>query len=60
MANQSFAKSVMKKTAMGVIIGVLLVVGAKYTHFPFVFQVTMLGALVFILLESDETSGRKR
>jgi disulfide bond formation protein DsbB len=57
MANQSFAKSVMKKTALGVIIGVLLVVGAQLTHFPFVFQVmffiyAMLGALVFILLEA--------
>jgi len=57
MANQSFAKSVMKKTALGVIIGVLLVVGAKFTHFPFVFQVmfflyAMLGALVFVLLDA--------
>jgi hypothetical protein len=57
MANQSFAKSVLKKTALGVIIGVLLVVGAQLTHFPFVFQVmffiyAMLGALVFILLEA--------
>ncbi len=57
MANQSFTKSVMKKTALGVIIGVLLVVGAQLTHFPFVFQVmffiyAMLGALVFILLEA--------
>jgi hypothetical protein len=57
MANQSFAKSVMKKTTVGVIVGVLVVVGAKYTHFPFVFQVmffiyAMLGALVFILLDA--------
>jgi disulfide bond formation protein DsbB len=57
MANQSFAKSVMKKTALGVIIGVLLVVGAQLTHFPYVFQVmfflyAMLGALVFILLDA--------
>jgi len=57
MANQSFAKSVMKKTALGVIIGVLLVVGAQITHFPFVFQVmffiyAMLGAFVFILLDA--------
>jgi Cytochrome c len=57
MANQSFAKSVMKKTAIGVLVGVLLVVGAKLTHFPFVFQVmffiyAMLGALVFILLDA--------
>lgn len=57
MANQSFAKSVMKKTAWGIIIGVLLVVGARLTHFPFVFQMmffiyAMLGALVFILLDA--------
>lgn len=57
MANQSFAKSIMKKTAMGVIIGVVLVVGARFTHFPYVFQVmfflyAMLGALVFILLDA--------
>ena len=57
MANQSFAKSVMKKTALGVIIGVLLVVGAKYTHFPPVFQImfflyAILGAMVFILLDA--------
>jgi Cytochrome c len=57
MANQSFAKSVMKKTALGIIIGVLLVVGAQLTHFPFVFQAmffiyAMLGALVFILLDA--------
>ncbi len=57
MANQSFAKSVMKKTTLGVIIGVLLVIGAKYTHFPPVFQImfflyAMLGALVFILLDA--------
>ena len=57
MANQSFAKSVMKKTAFGILIGVLVVVGAKFTHFPFVFQVmffiyAMLGALVFILLDA--------
>lgn len=57
MANQSFAKSIMKKTALGVIIGVVLVVGARFTHFPYVFQVmfflyAMLGALVFILLDA--------
>ncbi len=57
MANQSFAKSVMKKTVLGVIIGVLLVVAAQLTHFPFVFQVmffiyAMLGAFVFILLDA--------
>ena len=57
MANQSFAKSVMKKTAIGVVIGVLLVVGAQLTHFPYVFQImfflyAMLGVLVFILLDA--------
>ena len=57
MANQSFPKSVMKKTTLGVIVGVLLVVGAKFTHFPYVFQImffiyAMLGAVVFILLDA--------
>ncbi|PJA79328.1 MAG: hypothetical protein CO149_02040 [Nitrospirae bacterium CG_4_9_14_3_um_filter_51_5] len=57
MAKQSFAKSGMKKIALGVIIGVLLVVIAQQTHFPPVFQImfflyAMLGALVFILLEA--------
>ena len=57
MANQSMTKNVLKKGVIGVVIGVLLVVGAKMTHFPFVFQVmffiyAMLGAFVFILLDA--------
>jgi len=57
MANQSFTKSVLKKTTIGIIIGVIVVVVAQQTHFPPVFQVmffiyAMLGALVFILLDA--------
>ncbi len=57
MANQSFTKSVLKKTTIGIIIGVILVVVAQQTHFPPVFQTmffiyAMLGALVFILLDA--------
>ncbi len=57
MANQSFMKSVLKKTVIGIIIGVILVVVAQMTHFPHVFQVmffiyAMLGTLVFILLDA--------
>jgi len=57
MANQSFTKSVLKKTTIGIIIGVILVIAAQQTHFPPVFQAmffiyAMLGALVFILLDA--------
>ena len=57
MANQSFTKTVLKKTTIGIIIGVILVVAAQQTHFPQVFQVmffiyAMLGAFVFILLDA--------
>ena len=57
MANQSFTKSVLKKTTIGIIIGVIVVVAAQQTHFPPVFQVmffiyAMMGALVFILLDA--------
>ena len=57
MANQSFTKNVLKKTIIGIIIGVILVVAAQMTHFPQVFQVmffiyAMLGAFVFILLDA--------
>ncbi len=57
MANQSFMKSVLKKTVIGIIIGVILVVVAQMTHFPKVFQImffiyAMLGAFVFILLDA--------
>ena len=57
MANQSFTKNVLKKTVIGIIIGVILVVVAQLTHFPQVFQVmffiyAMLGTFVFILLDA--------
>ena len=57
MATQSFTKNVLKKTTIGIIIGVILVVVAQLTHFPQVFQVmffiyAMLGTLVFILLDA--------
>ena len=39
MANQSFTKSVLKKTTIGIIIGVILVVVAQQTHFPQIFQI---------------------
>jgi len=57
MAQQSLMGNIMKKGIVGVIIGVILVVIAKLTHFPFVFQVmfflyAILGALVFILLDA--------
>ncbi len=57
MANQSFTKSVLKKTTIGIIIGVILVVAAQQTHFPPVFQAmffiyAMLGSAVFILLDA--------
>ena len=57
MAQQSLIGNIMKKGIIGVIVGIVLVVVAKMTHFPFVFQVmffmyAMLGALVFILLDA--------
>ena len=57
MAEQSLTKNILKKGIVGVIIGIILVVVAKATHFPFVFQVmffmyAMLGAFVFILLDA--------
>ena len=57
MAQQSLMGNIMKKGIVGVIVGVILVIVAKMTHFPFVFQVmffmyAMLGALVFILLDA--------
>ncbi len=59
MANQSLTKNVLKKGTIGIIIGVILVVVAKMTHFPQVFQVmffiyAMLGAFVFILLDAPQ------
>ncbi len=57
MANQSFMKSVIKKMTIGIVIGVTLVVGARQTHFPEIFQLmfflyAMLGSAVFILLDA--------
>lgn len=57
MAEKSFMKSILKKTVIGIIVGVILVVVARATHFPYVFQImfflyAMLGALVFILLDA--------
>ena len=57
MAEQSITRNIMKKGGIGVIVGVILVLVAKATHFPEVFQVmffsyAMLGALVFILLDA--------
>ncbi len=47
----------MKKGGIGVIVGVILVLAAKATHFPEVFQImfflyALLGAFVFILLDA--------
>ena len=57
MAQKSLMGNIIKKGTVGVIIGIILVVIAKMTHFPFVFQVmfflyAILGALVFILLDA--------
>ena len=57
MAEQSLTKNILKKLTVGIIVGIILVVVAKATHFPFVFQVmffgyAMLGAFVFILLDA--------
>ena len=57
MAEQSLTKSIMKKGIMGVVLGIILVVAARATHFPEVFQImffiyAMLGAFVFILLDA--------
>ncbi len=57
MAEQSLTKNIMKKGIMGVVLGIILVVAARATHFPEVFQImffiyAMLGAFVFILLDA--------
>jgi len=57
MAEQSLTKSILKKGVIGIVVGVILVVVARATHFPEVFQFmfflyAMLGALVFILLDA--------
>ena len=57
MAEQSLTRSILKKGVVGVVVGIILVVAARATHFPEVFQImffmyAMLGALVFILLDA--------
>jgi mono/diheme cytochrome c family protein len=57
MAEQSLTKNILKKGIIGIIVGIILVIAAKATHFPFVFQVmffmyALLGAFVFILLDA--------
>ncbi len=57
MAEQSLTRNIMKKGVIGIVVGVILVVAARATHFPEVFQFmfflyAMLGALVFILLDA--------
>ncbi|RMH06696.1 MAG: cytochrome c [Nitrospirae bacterium] len=57
MVQNGFARVVVKKLVFGVLVGIVLVVVAKLTHFPPVFQVmffiyAMLGAFVFILLDA--------
>lgn len=57
MAEKSLTKNIVKKLTVGIVIGIILVIVAKATHFPFVFQVmffmyAMLGAFVFILLDA--------
>lgn len=57
MAEKSFIKSLLKKSVIGIILGIILVVAARATHFPPIFQVmffvyALLGALVFILLDA--------
>ena len=39
MAEQSLTKNIMKKGIMGVVLGIILVVAARATHFPEVFQI---------------------
>ncbi|MDT7043557.1 c-type cytochrome [Candidatus Nitronereus thalassa] len=57
MAEQSLTRNIMKKGVVGVVVGIILVIAARATHFPEVFQImfflyAMLGALVFILLDA--------
>ncbi len=57
MADKRFVKAVLKKTTIGVIVGIILVVVAKATHFPPIFQImfflyAMLGVIVFVLLDA--------
>lgn len=57
MSQPSLVKSILKKGMIGVLVGVILALVAKFTHFPLVFQAmffvyAMLGAVVFILLDA--------
>ena len=57
MTEQSLKRTIIKKGALGILVGIVLVGVAKATHFPLVFQVmffiyAMLGACVFILLDA--------
>jgi len=67
MTEQSLVRNIMKKGGIGIIVGVVLVLVAKATHFPEVFQImffsyALLGAFVFILLDApsmDRLEGTK-
>ncbi len=57
MAEQSFRRALVRKGLFGVTVGMILVLAARVTHFPAVFQVmffsyAMLGAFVFMLLDA--------
>ncbi len=54
---QGFTRTLVRNSAIGAAVGLVLVVAARVTHFPVVFQVmfflyAMLGAFVFILLDA--------
>ncbi len=57
MAEHGFKRVIIRNSAIGVTVGVVLVLVARVTHFPVVFQMmfflyAMLGAAVFILLDA--------
>ncbi len=57
MVGHDFKRILIRNSAIGVAVGVLLVLVARVTHFPVVFQImffayAMLGAFVFILLDA--------
>lgn len=57
MTEHSFKRTVIRNSAIGVVVGLILVLVARVTHFPVVFQMmffiyAMLGAFVFILLDA--------
>ncbi len=57
MAEPGFKRTVIRNITVGVVIGLILVLVARVTHFPVVFQAmffiyAMLGAFVFILLDA--------